>query len=152
MALLGPCVLDTQTATRRVLPTSVIATVCALAVAPAIFAQLSPAALQRSHWYLYGPEEPFQVPLVALSLWLSLVAPAVLGSEMFRGAVSEAIVPNAGKMSDLALVEPWLFLAVTVTRTVWPTLPELRVRVLFDAPAMILHADPALEQRFHWNL
>jgi hypothetical protein len=56
-------------------------------VAPAIAAQLAPAALQRIHWYWkVSGAEPFQVPVFAPRELPTLAVPLIDGNELFEGA------------------------------------------------------------------
>jgi hypothetical protein len=48
---------------------------------------------------------------------------------------------------EVAAVEPALFVAVTITRTVWPPMPELTGYDELVAPEISTQLAPALSQR-----
>src|SRR5262249_26222818 len=116
-AKLAPALFVAVTPTRTVLPTSTDASVYVLPLAPMMSAQLPPLESQRRHWYenVIGCV-PDQVPGFAVSVSPCLATPAIVGGDVLRGfAVTTAVG------SEVATAEPTLFVALTVTRRVWPT-------------------------------
>jgi hypothetical protein len=72
----------------------------------------------------------------------------MVGGEVLDGASGAAVtVPDC---AELALLEPAEFDAVTVTRSVDPTSPDITVYDCPLAPAMSLHDPPLESQRRHW--
>ena len=67
---------------------------------------------------------------------------------MFTGA--EPSPATSAVCAEVALAEPVLLVAVTVTRNVEPTSALLRVMPLKVSPAMLLQLLPAESQSFHW--
>jgi hypothetical protein len=55
-----------------------------------------------------------------------------------------------GLAADVALFEPPLLDAVTITRMVWPVSAEPTVYVLAVAPEILAQASPLVLQRSHW--
>ncbi len=57
---------------------------------------------------------------------------------------------TAAVAADVALVGPPEFVAVTTTRSVWPTSAEVSLYVDDPAPVMLAHASPDVLQSSHW--
>ena len=84
------------TLTRMVLPTSLLWSVYAFLVCPAMFLQFAPEESQESHWYwkLIGAE-PFHVPGLAVNVWPTVAVPLIDGGVEFVGATdSSEVAPN----------------------------------------------------------
>jgi hypothetical protein len=110
------------TVTTIVLPTSALATVYVLPVAPAISLQFAPVASHCRHWYAYEKGDvPLQAPGSAERIFPSCVVPETLGAVVFCGP-TDATVAVA---SDVALAGPTAFVAVTTTRIVDPASGEV---------------------------
>ena len=61
--------------------------------------------------------EPVHVPALAVSVWPWLAVPEISGNAVFAGA-PEPLVPVIVFVAfESALVEPWLFVAVTRERS-----------------------------------
>jgi hypothetical protein len=69
---------------------------------------------------------------------------------LVAGAGAGAAIAGVG--ADVAMLVPFLLLAVTATRMVKPTSVERSRSVCAVAPLTVLHASPALEQCSHWNV
>jgi hypothetical protein len=52
--------------------------------------------------------------------------------------------------SDVAIVDPFLFVAVTATLNAQPRSPATSTYVGAVSPTRAMHAAPELSQRFHW--
>jgi len=107
------------TTTRSVWPMSALTTACVVVVAPAIAAQLAPPPSQRFHWYAYVIVPlPVHVPLAAVSVALRVAGPEIVGSAVFAGGLT---VGMGAVTTESAVADPAEFVAVTSTRSVWPT-------------------------------
>ena len=85
------------------------------AVAPAMFAQLAPAELQRRHWYVYViGAVPVHVPFAAVSVCSSCAVPEIVGSTVLTGGAAA----TTAVWADVAEELPAAFVPVTTTRTV----------------------------------
>ncbi len=112
-------------------------------------AQLFPALSQRCHEKskLIGCA-PVQSPRSAVSVEFCCVAPERLGSRVATGACPLADTVPVGL--DVADPLPFAFVAVTTTRSVWPTSAEPTVYRKLFAPAIDPQLPPAVSQRSHW--
>ena len=78
------------TRTRMVRPASVVVNRCVLAVAPAMFAQAAPLALQRCHWYWNAVGLLLHVPFCAVSVSPTRAVPEIVGAAVFAGGAAMA--------------------------------------------------------------
>ena len=107
-----------MTTTRTRFPVSAAVVVYVRPVAPAMSAQAPPFASQRCQRYAKARRGvPVHVPRCAVSVRPSSATPSTVGGSMLDGATgATASVPAE---SRVAL--PTSFVAVTRTRTTWPT-------------------------------
>jgi hypothetical protein len=94
--------------------------------------------------------------VVGVILVLVLVLVVVLIVVVLVVVVVDALGFEADELTtavapDVATADPFLFVAVTVTRNVCPTSAELSTYALFAADVIAEHAAPELSQRCHWN-
>lgn len=91
------------------------------------------------------------VVLVAVVLVAAVVV--VVAAEvvvLVAGAGAGAAIAGVG--ADVAMLVPFLLLAVTATRMVKPASAARSKSFCAVAPLTVLHASPALEQCSHWNV
>ncbi len=88
---------------------------------------------------------PVQVPLSTVSVLFSLAVPVIVGAAVFFGACPVAATIPVGR--EVAVPEPELFVAVTMTRSLWPTSAVVSVYCLLVAPAIGAQVPPAVSQR-----
>ncbi len=79
---------------------------------------VDPPSLERCHWIVSVAAAGFQTPVLAINAEPRIAAPVSDGAVMFAGA-PEAIDPTAA--DGVAALEPYAFVAVTSTRTLFPT-------------------------------
>src|SRR5262249_61598079 len=91
---------------------------------------------------------PDHEPGDAVSVSPSCADPAIVGGDVFAGAVAGAgTTPVA---ADVAVVEPPEFVAVTATRRVDPWSAATTLYDAAVAPAMSAQPAPPESQRRHW--
>ena len=73
--------------------------------------------------------------------------PESAGAAVFTGAAGAT---TTALCSETAWAEPAELVAVTWTRSVWPTSPATSVYVALVAPPTLTQSPPADEQRRHW--
>ena len=115
-----------------------------LALAPEMSTQLPPTESQRRHWKAYACGlPPFQVPVVAESVWFCCGAPEIAGGLVFTGgpAVEDACT-TPGVAFEFALAVPSAFDAITRERMRWPTSALRRTSVRRVSPEMVLQLTP----------
>src|SRR5437588_2788735 len=113
-------------------------------------AQPPPVPVQRCHWYVYVIGcVPVQLPLLTVSVLSSLGVPAIVGGAVFFGACPVACTTSVGR--DVASPEPELFVAVTWTRSRWPTSVVVTVYCRELAPLICWQLPASLSQRSHRN-
>jgi hypothetical protein len=128
LTLAVPPLFVAATTTRIVAPTSPAASAYDWAVAPLMPLQLLPEVSHLFHWYAYEVGVPAHVPVDAVKVWPCCDTPLICGSAVFDGAdVGAGAGAGAGAVAttpvgaELALDDPLLLVAVTVTRSVLPT-------------------------------
>src|SRR5205809_3934857 len=72
---------------------------------PAMLTQAAPVALQRCHWYWNAVGLLSQVPFPAVRVCPTLGVPAIVGGEVFTGAVLPAARPTPASGVALASAE-----------------------------------------------
>jgi hypothetical protein len=88
--------------------------------------------------------------LVVVVVVLLIVLLFVSGAELPAPLVEVvAMVATTVVAAEVAIVDPFLFVAVTATRSVEPTSPATSTCVGSVAPATAMHAPLELSQRFH---
>ena len=93
-------------------------------MAPAIGAHAPPVASQRDQAYVNViGAAPAQVPSVPTRVWPSVVVPEMVGGAVFWGA---APLTTTAVGAEGESVVPPASVAVSTTRTVWPTSAEVR--------------------------
>lgn len=137
------------TVTRNVDPASPDWSAYEPLVAPLIIEQLAPLESQCFHWYAYEVGEPLQVPFDAVSVCPTVVVPVIAGAVEFVGADIGAGAVTAVVARDVATEEPYLFDAVTVTRSVYPTFAVTGMYVEVVMPASAKQLLPDESQRSH---
>ena len=148
LALLEPTEFVPVTTTRKVKPTSAATAVYDCELAPAMSLQLLPDESQRRHWYAYEIGcVPDHVPGSADSTCPACAVPLIVGSAVLLGATGAGATTAVG--SELALLEPALFVAVTTTRIVKPTSAASAVYVFDVAPLMLPQLLPLVSHRCH---
>jgi hypothetical protein len=90
---------------------------------------------------------PLQLPGLTVSTVLSFGAPAIVGALVFFGAWPLAWTTSVGR--EVAVPDPELFVAVTMTRSRWPTSAAARVYRLLVAPPIGAQLPPAVSHRCH---
>ena len=121
-----PFAFVAATMTRSVLPTSSDAVEYVWLVASVMSRQPAPVASQRCHWYVNEVGvAPFQVPLLAVSVFPSSEEPVIDGRVVATGAFVAAARITA-VAADARVFVPAEFVAVTVTRSRWPTSSVVR--------------------------
>src|SRR4051812_13958451 len=125
VAFVAPYALRPSTTTRIRWPTS--AAVSRTCVPFANPSQALPFTSQRRHVYsnVVGPF--VHVPGAAVNTWPSRARPLITGGADAAGSGPRDPTTPVG--ADIAFDEPYGFFASTSTRIVWPTSPELTVRV-----------------------
>ena len=116
-------------------------------LAPATLTQSVPVELQRCHWNPNDVGVGDQVPRKTRSSSPTVAVPLTAGRTEFVGPDFEWTTSVA---SDVALLLPSVFDAVTSTRSVLPTSPATGEYVCFVAPVMSPHVLPSDAQRRHW--
>src|SRR5438309_1763584 len=112
-------------------------------------AQLPPVPAHRCHWYAkVGEGEPVQLPLLTVSVWSSWAVPPIDGAAVFLGAEPVAWTTSVGR--EVAVPEPSLLVAVTTTRSRFPTSVVWIVYWRLLAPLIGLQPPPCESQRSHW--
>jgi hypothetical protein len=95
------------------------------------------------------------VPELALSVRPSSGVPVTVGALVAEGGATVGDGAGAGATTpdadDTAEADPFLFDAVTRTRSVAETSPDPSAYVLDVAPCRSEHAFPDVSQRCHWN-
>ena len=87
-------------------------------------AHAPPVASQRDQAYVNAiGAAPAQVPSFATSVWPSVVVPEMVGGTLFWGA---APLTTTALTAEGESVVPPPSVAVSTTRTVWPTSAEVR--------------------------
>ena len=89
---------------------------------------------------------PVQVPLAAVSVWPWVAVPLIAGAAVLVGAGWGAMT---AVWEEVEGVDPPLLLAVTTTRTVWPTSVPVRAWLLAVAPEMLVQLAPEVLQSCH---
>ena len=111
-------------------------------------AQLAPAVSQRCQTYVYEiGAVPDQTPGSADNSCPACAVPLIEGGDELLGATGAGATTDVG--SELALLEPALFVAVTTTRIVEPTSAATAVYVSDVAPLMLPQLLPPVSQRCH---
>ena len=87
---------------------------------------------------------PVHVPASPVSTLPCCAVPEIVGSEVLAGWTMGATTAVA---AEIALLEPFAFLAVTLKRIVLPTSPEVSSYVRLVAPEMALQLAPFELQR-----
>src|SRR5207253_1916670 len=91
-----------------------------------------------------------QVGIGAPSETLSVFASNQSWSPVIVGGDADIVPVTTAVRADGTDVEPLPLLAVTTTRIVPPTSPEVTTYDAAVAPAMLAHIAPAESQRCHW--
>src|SRR5690349_15478454 len=109
-------------------------------------AQFAPPVSQRRHWYAYEiGAVPVHTPGSADNVCPACAVPLIAGNDVLLGATGAGATTSVG--SELALLEPALFVAVTTTRIVEPTSADTAVYVFDVAPLMLPQLLPFASQR-----
>ena len=101
----------------------------------------------RCHCRVYELGAGVQLPFVTRSVSPTTGEPLTAGFTVFAGPVAE---PMTSDGADVADALPSAFVAVTTTRSVWPTSPDAGVYVLVVPAVMSPQAVPSDAQRCHW--
>jgi hypothetical protein len=110
--------------------------------------QLLPRVSQRLHWYANPIGwTPFHEPGDAVSFSPSRDVPEIVGRAEFSGACAAA---TTDVRPEIAAAAPAEFVAVTDTRSVWPTSAEATTYVWLVAFRIGEQFAAALSQRVHW--
>jgi hypothetical protein len=119
-----------------------------LPVAPAMSAQLAPAALHRDHWYVSViGVAPVHVPSLAVRTPPCVSVPLTVGGVAFEGGEADAVTVTV--WVEVADDDPPPFVAVTTARNVEPTSLATTRYVDEVAPARSEHAPPEASHRRH---
>jgi hypothetical protein len=105
VAVALPSVFDAVTATRSVLPTSVLPGEYVCFVAPVMSPQTLPSEEQRRHWYAKAAGVFVQVPFDPVRVASSFAEPLIWGTALFSGAAAEradATVPATPQATIMA--------------------------------------------------
>ena len=121
-AVVLPPPFEAVTATRNVAPRSTLPSRYDEPAAPATATHPAPAESQRRHSQAYPLGSPDHTPIPAESAPPTTAAPETDGGDTLTGAVAGAAA-TGGVASERAVVKPYLYDAVTATRSVvsfWP--------------------------------
>jgi hypothetical protein len=91
---------------------------------------------------------PVQLPVERLNLDPCCAVPERIGAALFAGAVPLLAMTGLGPESTVD--EPPVFVAVTRTRSVWPTSAEVTVLLFAVAPGILAHPPSPARHRSHW--
>ena len=136
------------TTDRTVSPTSPLANVYELPLAPLIVAQPAPELLQSCHAYEYDVGLFDHDPFVVDNVSPCCAVPLTTGTAEFDGAAGADPLTTAVAALD-ADPDPPAFDAVTTDRTVCPTSPLTNVYELPVAPPITEQPDPEPLQSSH---
>jgi hypothetical protein len=148
VAVADPELLAAVTVTLSVEPASAATAMYVAALAPTIGEQFAPALSQRNHWKVNeGAGDPLHVPGPAVSRLPTDALPITDGGEVLDGA--ELITAVS---AEVAVTDPELLAAVTVTSSVEPASAARAVYVAALGPTIWEQFAPALSQRNHWKV
>ena len=105
------------------------------------------SAEQRCHCLVYELAAGLQLPFETRSVSPTTGEPLTTGFTVFDGPVAE---PMTSVGADVADALPSAFVAVTTTRSVWPTSPDVGVYVLLVPAVMSPQPLPSDPHRCHW--
>ena len=115
-----PLVLVAVTCSRIVEPASACTTAYVVPVAPAMSTQFAPPVSHRRHFRVsVGVGVPVQVPSLPVNSCPTAAVPVIDGRTVFAGGTVITAVA-----ADSAVTVLTVFVAVTLTRMVWPASPE----------------------------
>jgi hypothetical protein len=100
----------------------------------------------RCHCRVYDDGAGVQLPLDTVSVSPTRVEPLTTGLTVFDGPLFD---PMTSVGADVADALPSVFAAVTTTRNVWPTSPDVGVYVLLVPPVMSPQPVPSDAHRCH---
>src|SRR5438874_6488612 len=137
----SPAEVCAVTSARSRWPVSSLRTPYVWPVAPLMLTQAVPSAAQRCHCRENVEGVGDHVPFVTDSVPPTTAEPESAGRTEFDGPFFE---PTTSVAADVADALPSELIAVTTTRTVWPTSPATSVYVLLVAAVMSPQPVPSL--------
>jgi hypothetical protein len=114
-------------------------------VAAVIVVQLVPEVEHRSHWYAYVVGISVQDPVDAANREPKVGVPVIVGAVRFCGTPTMTLVA-----SELTVVDPEAFVAVTLTRRVSSRSVVATTWVVDVAPLIAVQLAPEALQSSHW--
>jgi hypothetical protein len=123
-AVVRPLEVIAVTSARSLCPESAVRTPYVRPVAPEMLTQFEPSASHRCHCRANEEAAGDQLPLLTVSSWPTTADPVTTGRTVFDGPFRE---PTTSLAADVADALPSALVAVTTTRNVRPTSPDVGV-------------------------